>query len=116
MRFLDKFVRVRARRVPDPYNPKRTLEDWQGASRLELSGFFDDDSSMDVADAVRKQTVVRRTLFLPASADIVGSDRVERVVDGVTEVWSIDGEQAVPRNPFTNRRPYRSVKLMKVVG
>lgn len=116
MRFLDQCVRVRARRTADPYNADRLIEDWVDPLRLDLSGFFDEDSSQDVADAVRKQKVSRMTLYLPTSADVLASDRIERTVDGVLEVWSIDGEHESPRNPFTNRRPYRAVKIWKAVG
>lgn len=113
MRFTDPLMRLRAGEIPDPYDPDTVIgEDWDNPNRTPMRGFFDRDSSQTVADAVRGQDVTRETLYLPPSADIRVGDRVE----DERGVWSIDGEHEAPRNPFTGRRPYRSVSIVMAAG
>lgn len=113
MKFNDPFVRLRAVEKVDPYDPDATIPaDWSAPDRLDLLGFFDDDDSETVADAVRAQEVSRRTLYVQPGADVRTGDRVE----WSDAVWSIDGEHSVPRNPFTGWQPYRKLKLKKAVG
>lgn len=113
MKFNDPFVRLRAMPRPDSYDPETIIDDgWGAPDRKELLGFFDDDDSETVADAVRSQNVSRRTLYVQPAADVRTGDRVEW--SGAT--WSIDGEHSVPKNPFTGWQPYRKLKLKKAVG
>lgn len=113
MKFNDPFVRLRAVPRVDDYDPETVISDgWGDPDRKDLLGFFDDDDTQTLADAVRAQNLTRHTLYVAPDADVRTGDRVE----WSDATWSVDGEHNVPKNPFTGWRPYRKLKLKKAVG
>ena len=101
----ETFVRVRAGRTPDPYNPDRTVEDWGNPDEAEFAGAWSSSGSSFGADAVREPLSTSKviTVFDP-EADIVAGDRV-RAADG--SVFTVTGRPGSDVNPWTGWRPTR---------
>lgn len=113
MRFPTEIVRLRAALVPSDYNPDDLVADWANPDRKPLAGFVDAQSSAELADPVRSESVTTTTVYLDdVHADIRRGDRVEYA--GGT--WTIEGFPAAPMNPFTGWQPYLIVSLQLVVG
>lgn len=105
--------RVRARQVPDPMNPRRTIEDWDKPDELPLPGFLDSESSSEASNATRAELVSTATLYLDDTAADVR--RGDLITDG-THKWRVQGYPTAPMNPFTGWRPYLEIKLEEVTG
>ncbi|AZS46672.1 hypothetical protein [Microbacterium oxydans] len=113
MQFLDSFIRQRAERITDPYNPDAEVDDWEEPYELPLEGYFETQSSSEQIDAGREQVITLRTLVLAdPDADV---RRGDRIVQG-DKVWTVQGFPDAPRNPFTNWRPGLWVRLIEGVG
>lgn len=105
--------RVRARQVPDPMNPRRTIEDWDKPDELSLPGFLDSESSSEGTDAVREKATSTATLYLDdTTIDVVRGDRI---VQG-DRSWTVQGFPSAPMSPFTGWSPYLVVDLEEVTG
>lgn len=110
---MSGIVRLRARLVTDPDNPRRQIASWEEPSRLPLEGWVDTQVSADPSDTTRKQTVARADLYCThPNADVCRGDRVE--YGG--EMWVVEGFPDSPVNPFTGWRPHRVVSLKLAVG
>lgn len=113
MQFLDSFIRQRAERITDPYNPDASVDDWGSPDEEPLEGYFELQSSTEQVDAGREQAITIRTLVLnDPDADV---RRGDRIVEG-DKVWTVQGFPEAPRNPFTNWRPGLWVRLIEGVG
>ena len=100
---LESFTRLRARRIPDPYNPDRTVEDWTTPDELPLRGSWDSTGSSFGSDPVRMHlsTSKRIAIFTP-HADVNAGDRI-RTLDGA--VFTVTGRPANDINPWTGWQP-----------
>lgn len=113
MKYLQQFDRQRARRVPDPYDPDATVEDWTDPIVLPLAGYFDASSSTEQTDPVRDLVLTTRTLVVPdPDADV---RRGDRIVQG-EKTWTVEGFPDAPTNPFTGWRPGLFIRLREGVG
>lgn len=110
---LDGFIRQRAVRVVDPYNPQTTVDSWTDPDELALEGYFEPNSSTEQLDPVRNKVVTVYLLVLwDPDADVRRGDRI--VQDD--HVWRVHGVPAVPKNPFTGWQPYKYVRVVEEVG
>lgn len=113
MAHFDTFTRQRAPRVPDPYNPDATVEDWDNPVEISLEGFFDASFGTEQTDALRSQAVTFKVLALTnTQADVSRGDRIKQG----EKVWTVEGFPDAPRNPFTGKRPYLYLRLKEAVG
>lgn len=112
MNFPDPYVRVRARRVPDPYNPDSTVPDWDSPDRDDQMGWFDSAVSTNQVDPVRSEAITTVSLYVPSDADLRRGDRVE--ADG--DIYQVTGIPRAPANPFTGWSPVRVAALKLVEG
>ena len=64
MNYLESFTRLRASRVPDPYDPDATVDDWAAPIELALAGYFEAGSSTEQIDPVRAQVITISTLVI----------------------------------------------------
>ncbi|MBB2956972.1 hypothetical protein [Pseudoclavibacter helvolus] len=112
--FTQAYVRERATRVDNAYNPKNPAHDWTNPSTLTVVGFLDTGASAGSgAEPNRNQTVSSAELHLPdAAADVQLGDRIR---DG-DRVWSVEGFPAADVSPFTGWQPVKTVRLREVHG
>lgn len=106
--------RLRAPLVADPYNPARTVQDWDGeVDELAFSGFIATASSVMTPDGAREQAVTAATLTVAdPTVDIRRGDRIK---DG-SHVYTVDVVPSVDANPFTGWQPTLEVGLQEVEG
>lgn len=106
--------RLRAPLVEDPYNPARTVQDWDGeVDELAFSGFIATASSVMTPDGAREQAVTAVTLTVAdPTVDIRRGDRIK---DG-SHVYTVDVVPSVDANPFTGWQPTLEVGLQEVEG
>ena len=106
--------RLRAPLVEDPYNPARTVQDWDGeVDELMFNGFIATASSVMTPDGAREQAVTAVTLTVAdATVDIRRGDRIK---DGA-HVYTVDVVPSVDANPFTGWQPTLEVGLQEVEG
>lgn len=113
MKYLDAFVRQRARQVPDRDDPDATVKDWSNPVLLDLRGYFEQGSSSEQSDPLRSQAVTLQTLVIKdPDADVRRGDRITQG----DHIWTVQGYPSAPRNPFTGRRPGLYVRLLEGVG
>lgn len=106
--------RLRAPLVEDPYNPARTVSDWDGeVDELAFNGFISTSSSVMSPDGAREQAVTAVTLTVAdPTVDIRRGDRID---DGA-HVYTVDVIPSVDANPFTGWQPTLEVGLQEVEG
>lgn len=106
--------RLRAPLVEDPYNPARTVPDWDGeVDELAFNGFISTSSSVMSPDGAREQVATDATLTVAdPTVDIRRGDRIE---DGA-RVYTVDVVPSVDANPFTGWQPTLEVGLQEVEG
>lgn len=106
--------RLRAPLVEDPYNPARTVQDWDGeVDELTFNGFIATASSVMTPDGAREQAVTAVTLTVAdPTVDIKRGDRIK---DG-SHVYTVDVVPSVDANPFTGWQPTLEVGLQEVEG
>lgn len=106
--------RLRAPLVEDPYNPARTVSDWDGeVDELAFNGFIATASSVMTPDGAREQAVTAVTLTVAdPTVDIRRGDRIK---DGL-HVYTVDVVPSVDANPFTGWQPTLEVGLQEVEG
>lgn len=106
--------RLRAPLVEDPYNPARTVSDWDGeVDELAFNGFISTSSSVMSPDGAREQAVTAVTLTVAdPTVDIRRGDRIK---DG-GNVYMVDVIPSVDANPFTGWQPTLEVGLQEVEG
>lgn len=106
-------TRLRATTVLDPYSGESTDLDWDEPDSLDIPGCgFDPGGSIEPLEQGRGAVVTKPTVYAPADADITAADRL--VVRGRT--WSVVGDPALWRNPFTGWEPGLVVELEEVAG
>ena len=86
-----RFVRLRASRKPDPYNPAQTTEDWTKPVELEVRGALASSSSTRTPDVLDVQTTSTAVLTVAdPNADIRLGDRIRpEPADG--RMWEVSG-------------------------
>lgn len=107
--------RTRARRVADPYNPSRTIDDWSDPDVAKIEGFLASTSSTENPDGPREEASSSAVLTCAPDADVRRGDRIEPVpADG--RVWAVTGFPSSDASPFTGWRPTLEATLEEVVG
>ena len=106
--------RLRASLAEDPYNPARTVPDWDGeVDELAFNGFIAMASSVMTPDGAREQAVTAVTLTV---ADPTGDiRRGDRIKDGL-HVYTADVAPSGDANPLTGWQPTLEVGLQEVEG
>ncbi|MFC4223567.1 hypothetical protein [Lysinibacter cavernae] len=110
--------RLRAKPIPDPYNPARTVaSDWENPDVLPIQGAFVAHSSTSaLGNASREQALEAKSLFCEGDIDIKKGDRI-RDGDVGAPVYTIDGiPPAADSNPWTGWTPPREIPLTRSVG
>jgi hypothetical protein len=112
---LEDFTRLRAVRVPSPYNPDALVADWdKPADELLMRGSWDSSGSSYGADEVREQLVTsKRIAIWDSAADVREGDRV-RAADGA--VFTVTGRPARDKNPWTGAQPTCVLTVEEVRG
>lgn len=113
---LTPFVRLRATRSANPYNPAATAKDWSQPQELSLSGALAASSSTRTPDGLDTATTTRAvlTVFDP-STDIRVGDRIRADPDDGT-LWQVTGVPARDLSPFTGWQPTAEIQLEEVKG
>lgn len=113
---LTSFIRLRATRSANPYNPSATAKDWSKPEELAFSGALAASSSTRTPDGLDTATTSRAvlTVFDP-STDIRVGDRIRRDPDDGT-LWQVAGVPAHDLNPFTGWQPTLEIQLEEVKG
>lgn len=108
--------RTRPGSRPDPYNPDRTVEDWDHPDVAELRGFVASSSSSELPDGAREEVSSSAVLTVADPlADVRRGDVIEAVpADG--RRWRVVGFPATDASPFTGWRPTLEATLEEVVG
>lgn len=111
-----RFQRLRARRVPDPYNPAQSALDWTDPDVLELYGALSSSSSTRTPDVLDVQTTSTAYLTIDdPEADVRILDRIRSVPDD-GRLWEVSGFPANDTNGFTGWRPTLEVALTEYRG
>lgn len=116
LRFGQRFVRLRAPLIADPYSAADTRRDWDHPETFPIDGLGFDPGGSVVTDLVnRSQVVTSPTLFWVGDdvPDITVDDRL-RGPDG--SVWHVTGHPSVPVHPWTGWAPGASWPIEKVEG
>lgn len=116
MPFATTVLRVRPGRRTDPYNPERSVEDWESVDTAELTGFVASSSSSETPDGLREEVSSSAVLTVAdPSADVRRGDVIEAVPpDG--RRWRVVGFPTTDASPFTGWRPTLEARLEEVVG
>lgn len=111
-----RFVRLRASRKPDPYNPAQTTEDWTKPVELEVRGVLASSSSTRTPDVLDVQTTSTAVLTVAdPDADIRIGDRIRpEPTDG--RMWEVSGFPSRDVNAFTGWQPTMEVQLTEWRG
>lgn len=111
-----RFVRLRASRKPDPYNPAQTTEDWTKPVELEVRGALASSSSTRTPDVLDVQTTSTAVLTVAdPNADIRLGDRIRpEPADG--RMWEVSGFPSRDANAFTGWQPTLEVQLTEWKG
>ena len=111
-----RFVRLRASRKPDPYNPAQTTEDWTQPVELEVRGALASSTSTRTPDVLDAQTTSTAVLTVSdPNADIRLGDRIRpEPADG--RMWEVSGFPSRDVNAFTGWQPTLEVQLTEWKG
>lgn len=95
----------------DRYND--TVEDWSAPTEVPVDGVGVEPRPSSESNQDARNTVVSGfTLYMPAGVTVTAANRVR--VRG--EVFLVDGDPAVWRNPFTGWEPGVVVQTKRVEG
>lgn len=113
---LDRFVRLRAGKTANPYNPDAGGSDWANPEELVVEGFLASSSSATRTSDLDRRVSSTAVLTIPdPDVDIKVGDRIRpEPADG--RMWTVGGIPARARNPFTGWHPTMEVQLEEVVG
>lgn len=108
-----EFIRQRARRIEDPYDPDSVVEDWGSPEEIVLAGYFASQSSREQSGEVREQVTTSKQLVIDdPDADVRRGDRI-KLGD---KVWTVEGFPEDDMNPFTGWRPTLVANVAEWVG
>lgn len=111
-----RFQRLRAKRVPNRYDPAHPGEDWTNPDTLDLMGALASASSVRTPDALDRETtsVAYLTIADPA-ADVRVGDRIRPVPDD-GRCWEVSGFPSRDVNAFTGWQPTMEASLTEWKG
>lgn len=111
-----RFVRLRASRKADPYNPAQTTEDWKHPVELEVHGALASSTSTRTPDVLDVQTTSTAVLTVAdPNADTRLGDRIRpEPADG--RMWEVSGFPSRDVNAFTGWQPTLEVQLTEWKG
>lgn len=111
-----RFVRLRAKRRPDPYNPSDFSEDWSQPDRLVVHGALSSSSSRRTPDRLREQTASGAYLTIAdQQADVRLGDCIRADPDD-GRLWEVTGIPSRDANAFTGWRPTLEIELSEWKG
>lgn len=105
----DTVVIVRAA-VVTGYGNARTL-DWEGAARVAVRGSVQPQSSIETTGA-RDRTATTCRVFLPRTADIRSTDRIE----WGGGVWEVEGDPSRWPDPFGGGVHHIELTMSRTLG
>ncbi|MDB6910548.1 hypothetical protein ABG937_03890 [Bifidobacterium catenulatum] len=112
------FVRLRAKRKANPYNPAAQNEpDWSvPPDELAIMGALSSSSSMRTTDTLDTQTESTAYLTIPdPTTDVKIGDRIRADPDD-GRLWDIDGFPSKDANAFTGWQPTLECRLTERKG
>ena len=110
-----RFMRLRAKRKTNPYNPAQNEPDWSvPPDELAIMGALASSSSMRTPDTLDTQTASTAYLTIP-TADIRIGDRIRADPDD-GRLWEVDGFPSKDVNAFTGWRPTLECRLTERKG
>lgn len=111
--FGETVTRLRATAVTDPYSGEATDLSWDAPAELAIPGWaVEPRPSSEPTQDARNSVVSGYTLYGDPGADITSADRVR--VRG--EVFEVEGDVAVWRNPFNGANPGVVIQTKRVDG
>ena len=115
MPFALTYTVRRASRKPDPYNPDKTVEDWNAPLEWTLTGFLASISSNEQGGEPGQERLDTSKVFTvpEPDADIQRGDRVI-APDGRT--YEVRGLAASDVNPWTGWQPTTVAHLEEITG
>lgn len=116
MPYATGFTRLRAARKPSPYNPDRTVEDWENPDRLDFTGFIATISSSMTPNQNREETTSGSVITVPdPTIDIQKGDRIIPQ-DDPTRTWEVTGIPGRDTHPWTGWRPTCEITVTEWKG
>lgn len=110
------FQRLRARRVPDPYNPAQSVPDWTDPDVLDIRGALSSSSSTRTPDLSNIQTTSTAYLTIDdPDADVRIGDRIRATPDDGRQ-WEVSGFPSRDANGFTGWQPTLEIQLEEWKG
>lgn len=112
-----RFIRLRAKRKTNPYNPAQNEPDWSvPPDELAIMGALSSSSSMRTTDTLDMQTASTAYLTIPdPDADVKIGDRIRADPDD-GRLWEVDGFPSKDANAFTGWRPTLECRLTERKG
>lgn len=112
-----RFMRLRAKRKANPYNPAQNEPDWSvPPDELAIMGALSSSSSTRTPDTLDTQTESTAYLTIPdPTADIRIGDRIRADPDD-GRLWEVDGFPSKDANAFTGWRPTLECRLTERKG
>lgn len=110
------FHRLRPTRIPDPYNPAATADDWTNPDIQTIHGALASSTSTRLQDGNRDQTTSTAVLTIDdPHADIQVGDRIQpNPADG--RCWEVTGFPSNDINAFTGLQPTLQISLSEWKG
>lgn len=111
------FVRLRAKRKANPYNPAQNEPDWSvPPDELVIMGALSSSSSTRTPDTLDTQTASTAYLTIPdPTSDVKIGDRI-RADPNDGRLWEVDGFPSKDANAFTGWRPTLECRLTERKG
>lgn len=112
-----RFIRLRAKRKANPYNPAQHEPDWSvPPDELAIMGTLASSSSMRTPGTLDTQTASTAYLTIPdPGADVKIGDRIRADPDD-GRLWEVDGFPSKDANAFTGWRPTLECRLTERKG
>lgn len=112
-----RFIRLRAKRKANPYNPAQHEPDWSvPPDELAIMGALSSSSSTRTPDTLDTQTASTAYLTIPdPDADIRTGDRIRADPDD-GRLWEVDGFPSKDVNAFTGLRLTLECRLAERKG
>lgn len=112
-----RFMRLRAKRKTNPYNPAQHEPDWGVLpDELVIMGALSSSSSMRTPDTLDTQTASTAYLtILDPDTDVKIGDRIRADPDD-GRLWEVDGFPSKDANAFTGWRPTLECRLTERKG